>query len=438
MLREKAYRRCFFRIVIGITVLVLLLANGTGAVPVEQWNKTFGENLSDIAYSVQQTSDGGYILAGTAQSYKASRTTDAWLIKTDANGNKLWNKTFEGASDYGSLSVQEALDGGYVFAGTTNSSGDKENGWVVKTDANGSKQWEKVFGGANFDEFKSIQRTLDGGYIIAGSTQSYDTTTLIQAWLVKIDANGNEIWNKTFGTGIYYKYSAVSAKQTSDGGYIIAGNTGNPITWLIKTDSSGNQVWTKGFKESESSYAQAVDTQQTSDGGYILTGYKRLFDGTGTNVLAWLIKTDSTGNTLWNKTFGGKGVFDIVYSARQTKDGGYVLAGYTSLNNGSDGKALVIKTDANGNELWYQTLGEASMNIIQSVEQTGDGGYILAGDVSSYGPGNTDAWLVKLSSEARNRGISISKHLKERILSQKPLAPRLMYYPDYTTSPPNI
>lgn len=418
-------------------MLVLLLANGTGAVPVEQWNKTFGETVSDIAYSVQQTSDGGYVLAGTAQSYNASRTTDAWLIKTDADGNKLWNKTFEGASGDCSLSVQEAPDGGYVFAGSTNSGRD-QNGWVVKTDANGNKQWEKVFGGASFDEFKSIQRTPDGGYIIAGSTQSYDPNTLIQAWLVKIDANGNEIWNKTFGTGTYYKYSAVSAKQTSDGGYIIAGNTGYPVTWLIKTDSGGNQVWTKEFKDSESTYAQAVDTQQTSDGGYILAGYKRIFDETGTSMLAWLIKTDSAGNTLWNKKFGGNGVFDIVYSARQTKDDGYVLAGYTSLNDGSDGKALVIKTDANGNELWNKTFGEANMNIIQSVEQTGDGGYILAGDVSSYGPGNTDAWLIKLSGEARDQRISIVRHLEERVLSQKPLPPMIMHYPNHTTSPPNI
>jgi len=212
----------------------------------DEWNQTFGGSERDKAYSVRQTTDGGFILAGYTRSYGAGRT-DFWLIKTDSNGTKLWNNTFGGPDDEEAWDVQQTTDGGYILAGYTESySVDWDaDFWLVKTDSNGNGQWNRTFGGSGWDEAYSVQQTADGGYIIAGGTQSYDANW-VDFWLVKTDSNGTEQWNQTFGdTGID---EARAVQQTADGGYILAGSTESSEdwdldSWLVKTDSGGNEIW---------------------------------------------------------------------------------------------------------------------------------------------------------------------------------------------------
>jgi hypothetical protein len=355
-------------------------------------NKTFGGEGGDWARSVQQTSDGGYILAGQTGSFGAG-SYDAWLIKTDANGNKVWDKTFGGSSYDEANAVQQTSDGGYILAGETYSFGTGSyDAWLIKTDANGNKAWDKTFGGSSSDGASSVQQTSDGGYILAGSTNSYGAG-YDDAWLIKTDANGNKVWDKTFGgsSGDY----AYAVQQTSDGGYILAGYTnsygaGYIDAWLIKTDANGNKVWDKTFGGSLEDGAYAV--QQTSDGGYILAGYTRSF---GVGVWdAWLIKTDANGNKVWDKPFGGRDI-DCAYAVQQTSDGGHILAGYTLSFGAGHADAWLIKTDANGNKVWDKTFGGSSSDGAWSVQQTSDDGYILAGETSSFGDVNGDAWLIK-------------------------------------------
>ena len=204
--------------------------------------KTYGGTGYDHASSVQQTSDGGYIIVGTTHSFGAG-DLDIFLIKTDANGDRIWAKTYGGTDRDEGYSVQQTSDGGYILAGLTESFGVGGGDiFLIKTDANGNVQWAKTYGGAYWDFASSVQQTSDGGYIIAGTTRSFGAGGY-DILLIKTDANGNIIWAKTYGGAS--DEGASSVQQTSDGGYIVAGYTwsfsaGSSDIFLIKTDASGN------------------------------------------------------------------------------------------------------------------------------------------------------------------------------------------------------
>jgi hypothetical protein len=259
----------------------------------EAWRRTFGGMEADDGLLVQPTSDGGYVIAGWTYSYGAG-SGDVWLVRTDASGNKLWDKTFGGANNDDGYSVQQTSDGGYIITGNTYSYGAGDaDVWLVKTDASGNKTWDRTFGGAGDDQGNSVQQTLDGGYILAGLTTSYGAGGM-DVGLIKTDSAGNEVWDKTFGgTGTD---RGNSVRQTTDGGYVVAGNTnsygaGSGDVWLVKTDASGNKVWDRTFGGTNSDDGNSV--QQTSDGGYIIVGNT---DSYGAGLADfWLVKTGPSG-----------------------------------------------------------------------------------------------------------------------------------------------
>jgi arginine repressor len=316
--------------------------------------KTYGGTDNKWASSVQQTSDGGYIVAGYKYSFGLD-SIDIFLIKTDANGNVQWAKTYGGTSRDEAFSVQQTSDGGYIVAGITWSFGAGDyDAFLVKTDANGNIIWAKTYGGTSWDYAYSVQQTSEGGYIVAGLTRSFGAGGG-DAFLVKTDANGNIIWAKTYG-GTDYAYSV---QQTSDGGYILAGYTysfgaGGGDAFLVKTDANGNIIWAKTYGGTSDDLAYSV--QQTSDGGYIFVGETRSFGAGSFDI--FLIKTDANGNIIWAKTYGGTSS-DYAYSVQQTSDGGYIVAGRTYSFTWD---AFLIKTDANGN------IGSCS--IVRSVSPT--------------------------------------------------------------------
>jgi hypothetical protein len=365
------------------------------AFPQPAWSNTFGGSGEDHGLSVQQTSDGGYIIAGWTKSYGAGGY-DVWLVKTDSSGNVAWNRTFGGSRwDFG-YSAQQTSDGGYIVTGNTKSYGAGSfDVWLIKADSSGNMAWNRTFGGSGNDKGSSVQQTSDGGYVIAGSTTSYGAGNA-DVWLIKTDSSGDAEWNKTFG-GPPLDYGN-SVGQTSDGGYVIVCYTdsygaGSGDVWLIKTDSSGNEVWNKTFGGSGNDYGSSV--QQTSDGGYVIAGSTRSY-GAG-EVDVWLIKTDSSGNEVWNKTFGGSRD-DYGNSVGQTSDGGYIIAGETSSYLGGGGGAWLIRTDSSGNEEWNKTFGGSSSDGGSSVQQTSDGGYIFTGAIYSYEAGSYDVWLMKVAA----------------------------------------
>ena len=386
------------------------------AAPPEQWNGTFGGTQPDDANSVQQTSDGGFILAGTTTSY-GTPVCDFWLIKTDANGKEQWNRTFGEKWEpvmVGDIaySVVQTSDGGYMLAGSTTSYGSgSSDAWLIKVDTNGNEQWNKTFGGGSRDDAYSVSQTSDGGYIMVGCIRSYDPYG--DAWLIKTDANGNKQWSKTFGDK--YEDVAYSGHQTIDGGYILIGKTGSYgvgyfDAWLIKTDANGKEQWNRTFGGTEENCAYA-DTacagHQTRDGGYILAGKTGSY-GAG-YFDAWLIKTDADGKEQWNQTFGGIRD-DYVRSVQQTSDGGYILAGKIGPYMPGAIGARLIKTDADGNQQWNKVFGRCEA---YSVKQVSDGGCVLAGLIyhPDSPPVSSDVWLVKVAgaeADATLPGVSAS------------------------------
>jgi hypothetical protein len=371
--------------------------------PKEEWNKTFGGTGYDLGRSVQQTIDRGYILVGSTGSY-GEDGPDVWLIKTDANGNEQWNRTFGGIKTDDGYDVQQTTDGGYIIIGdygvyleNTTLYGDA---WIIKTDSNGNELWNKTFGGAAYDFASSGQQTTDGGFIISGATSSYGSGGN-DAWLIKTDLNGVMQWNKTYGGE--GDESGDSVQQTKDCGYIIAGDTssfgaGSSDVWIIKTDSNGNEQWNKTFGGTQQDNGFSI--RQTKDEGYIITGWTRVNDADNFDI--WLIKTDANEKELWNRTFGGD-KNDVGFSVQQTTDEGYIVAGATNIYG--TGSTWLIKTDGNGTEQWNETFGENSWG--QSVQQTNEGGYIVLGNVYPIVPGDSDVWLIKIAPEVRlNIGIN--------------------------------
>jgi len=360
------------------------------------WTRTYGGSDADRGYSVRQTDDGGYITTGYTMSMGAG-SQDVYLVKTNPNGDSLWTRTFGGSSDDYGYSVKQTNDGGYIIAGYTTSYGAGSGDfWLIKTDSQGDSLWTRTFGGEFLEESFSVQQTNDGGYIITGFTYSYGAGAA-DVCLIKTDSEGYMIWTRTFGgTGGQY---GNSVQQTEDGGYVIAGNTstGNGDVWLIKTNSQGDSLWTRSFGGS-SGDEDSKSVQQTTDGGYIIAGCTWSYGAGGHDV--WLIKTDSLGQRQWAHTFGGSNN-DYGYSVQQTTDGGYVIAG-----GAGNSDVWLIKTDPLGILQWDRTFGGSNFDQGRSVQQTTDGGYIIAGYTDSYGAGSYDIWLIRLEGERPELSLS--------------------------------
>jgi hypothetical protein len=275
-----------------------------------------------------------------------------FTLQTQGAQQVVWQKTFGGSDDDRARSVQETIDGGYVVAGYTWSSSKWEDVYILKLDANGNKLWEKTFGGSDNDGAWFIQQTIDGGYIVAGYTKSYGSGWY-DAYLLKLDGAGNKVWEKVFGGSSWDE--ARSIQQTNDGGYIVAGYTssfgaGSYDVYVLKLDTSGKEVWSKTFGGSSDDLAWSI--QQTNDGGYIVAGYTKSFGAGSEDV--YILKLDANGNKLWEKTFGGS-YDERAYRIQQTRDGGYIVAGYTSSFGVGNYDVYIIKMDANGNTGAYPT-----------------------------------------------------------------------------------
>jgi mannose/fructose-specific phosphotransferase system component IIA len=357
--------------------------------------KTIDESYDDEAFSIIQSSDGGYAVAGRTYSFGAGGP-DFYVVKLDSSGNVQWTKTIGGSAWDGASSIIQSSDGGYVVAGYTQSFG---AGWydfyVVKLDSSGNVLWAKTIGGSNYDVATSIIQSSDGGYVIAGYTRSFGAG-YVDIYVVKLDSSGNVIWTKTIGGSSGDE--AWSIIQSSDGGYVVAGRTysfgaGYDDFYVVKLDSSGNVIWTKTIGGSLTDVA--ISIIQSSDGGYVVTGGTQSF-GAGSYDI-YVVKLDSGGNVQWTKTIGGSN-WDVAWSIIQSSDGGYVVAGETRGFGAGYFDIYVVKLDSGGNVQWTKTIGGSLTDVASSIVQSSDGGYVVAGSTRSFGAGGADLYVVKMDA----------------------------------------
>ena len=384
----------------AILLTSMLMFSMVGAVSAEkppptEWEMFFGGDLWEKGNSVQQTSDGGFILLGETGSYGAG-SSDIWLVKVGRLGRQGWSKTFGGSGRESGYSVQQTSDDGFIMLGYTDSYGaGGDDFWLIRADRNGNELWNKTFGGSGRDVGLTVQQTPDGGFIMLGYTDSYGAGG-DDFWLIRADRNGNELWNKTFGGSDDDVGGPV--QLTSDGGFILLGYTDSygareGDVALIRTDRDGNELWNKTFGGSGGEGGGSV--QQTSDGGFILLGSTSSY-GAGAYD-SWLIRTDGNGNGLWSKTFGGPWD-DHGASVQQASDGGFILLGTSDIWGDYSASIVLTRTDPDGNELWTKEFGGEDGDDGNSVQLTSDGGFILLGN-ADYGYGDQDMLLVRMTSE---------------------------------------
>ena len=445
---EELMKRIYLYI---LTAGVLLLMNVSGLyaqVPAIQWDRAFGGGSDDDLHSLTETSDGGYLLGGYSyssvsgdKSEGSKGTYDYWVVKTDASGNKLWDRTFGGGSHDILRSITETTDGGYLLGGHSysSSSGDKSEDsrgesdyWLVKIDASGNKLWDRSFGGNYSEIFYSLTATSDGGFLLGGYSnspasgdKSEGSKGAYDYWIVKTDASGNILWNRTFGGNSWDQLLSLTA--TSDGGFLLGGQSLSSASgdksessshydfWVVKIDASGNKLWDRTF--GGSSIESLASLTEISDGGFLLGGYSlsnisgdKTEDSKG-SADYWVVKTDASGNMLWDKTIGGD-LADAINSLTETTDGGFLLGGMSDSpasgdkSEGSRGgyDYWVVKIDASGNKLWDKTIGGGAWDVLFSLIETIDGNFLLggysrstaSGEKSEASKGASDYWVVKL------------------------------------------
>lgn len=455
-----------------ITILFVSVINAQ--IPTIEWQKCYGgtyrEALDGNAGVIEKTINGGYIVATTTNSINGDVIgnhggLDAWVIKLDVSGNVQWQKCFGGSGDEGIYSIQQTNDGGYIMTGFAGSndgdltgvgyhkplSGAYSDIWVVKLSSVGTIQWQKCYGGWKNDRAYCIQICSDGGYIIAGSTNSTDGDVpgihgvFNDAWIIKLSSSGSIQWQKCLGGT--NQDLAFDIQNTNDGGYILVGRTeskdgdvsgwhtaGNQgyersDAWIVKLSPTGIIQWQKCLGGTGYDYAYSIFN--TDDGGYILSGYTDSNDGDVNGnkgkLDLWIVKISNIGILQWQKCIGGSEIegdynFSKSTKIQQTNDGEYIVISHTGSNNGDvtgwheayyNNNPLynplpdiwVVKLTTDGLIKWQRCLGGRGYDYACNFQQSNDGGIILLGSSTSNdgdvsgNHGSYDALIIKLSPE---------------------------------------
>ncbi|MBL7828659.1 MAG: T9SS type A sorting domain-containing protein [Saprospiraceae bacterium] len=427
-----------------VIVFYLLVMQLGVAQPNIQWQQTFGGSFIEEAYSVIEDSDGNTLITGVTASndgdvFGNHGSADYWVLKLNSQGNIIWKRLLGGSKNDIATSIDETEDGGYIVAGYSNSDdfdvsanhGGEFDGWVVKLNKFGIKEWAKAIGGSKTDMIYCVQGTSDNGCIVVGETDSPDGDVSISkgkldVWVVKMDSQGEIEWEKSFGGSEEDKASSVTA--CSDSSYLVVGETrsidgdvtnqnGSVDFWVLKLRPTGELDWQKTFGGTSADYGS--DGIQTLSGDYVITGYvgsQNSGDVTGHNQLGsfdyWVVRLDQSGNLKWQKTAGGSDA-DWARQIVQSPLGGFIVTGSTIslngdvFNNFTTPNYWLIKVSEDGELLWQKTYGGSLADRSYAIANSYGNRVIIAGytrstdgDVSGANHhGNTDFWIVKLSPE---------------------------------------
>lgn len=386
----------YLKISLILMTLICATMMARAQAPDSLWTRTYGGDRFDEAECVQETSDGGFILGGSSQTYGVNFTEDFWILKTDSDGDSVWSYINGGNRLDRCYAVIQTSDGGYAALGFTESGGlGLADVWLIKLDAAGVPLWNALYGGSGIDIGYSIVETADHGFAIAGRSTTYSNGDA-DFLFIRTDSVGTTQWIQHYGGALFDLCWSITT--TSDGGFALAGRTqsygsGNEDFWLVKTNANGDSLWSKTY--GGAGLDRGYSVSECFDGGYALAGHTFSF-GAGLSDF-WFVKTNATGDSLWSRSIGTASS-DPGYFMRQTTDGGFVLAG-VSFGGGAAADLWAVKLSATGDSVWSKRLGGAANDASYWVEQTADGGFILTGGTASSGAGNSDFYLVRLGPE---------------------------------------
>lgn len=357
------------------------------------WEKLFSGTSTDVFRSVREVPAGGYIAAGYTANF-SSNDSDAFVARMDVNGDTLWTYTYNGPLSKKDLfyKVIPTSDGGFALCGYTNSvTGNSDDLMYMKLNSNGQQEWVKFYGGSGKERGQDIIQTNDGNFTIVGYTTSAPAQ-YYDALMLRVDNNGDTLWTQIYGGATYD--DANSVKVLSDGGYIFGGQSDNPGNafdqYLVRTTSNGTPIWTKKMGTLGT---DNIESLSILPDGFILAGSSSTI--TGGDDDGYLVKTDTSGNVLWAKAYGDTAPDDF-HRVEMTTDGGFIACGTTSSYGDEDPNLWLVKTNSNGDTLWNKTYGRHNHDHGYSAEQTSDGGYIIVGHTGSFGYNFEEAYIAKV------------------------------------------
>jgi hypothetical protein len=351
------------------------------------WTRFYGGNEEEEGSYVEATPDGGYIITGTET--VTSSNYHIFLLKTDSLGNQQWYRTYNTGHAY---SVHRTSDGGFIIGGTAG--GGASLAILIKVDSLGISQWSRTYGVfGNQTICTTMQKTSDNGYILGGHwVQGTFPNSTTGIFLLKTDGLGNQQWSDIYGDASHEFASCV--QQTADGGYILVGNVGYSDfsdVYLLWTDALGNEIWSREFGGNFGQWGHCV--RQTIDGGYIIAG---VTDDSLSSLQAYLVKTDWWGNVQWSQNYGGNNV-DAGNSVRIMQDAGFIICGYTQSSPTCD--IYIVRTDSIGNLIWEENYGGTTYDEGNCIQVLEDNSFIITGYADTLGAIEPNIYLVKLEAE---------------------------------------
>ena len=405
-----------------INILVLLaIASLTNPVLATVSKSSFARTYTGPsgfeATSIQQTNDGGFIVAGLADGVGILKQT--WLLRLDSAGLILWQKAYgsmDVAADgsmagFGGPTVKDSPDGEFVVASSTMVSSDVA-AWIFKVDASGSLLWQEAFTGDGAASARSIDAAPDGGYVAVAATivpnvTFGETRTLV----VRLDENGDVMWQHIYnGSGITAAPDSIA--HTDDGGFVVVGQTFPADPWMLRLDSTGGVVWERVWEAGVGSELTSV--QETSDMGYVAAGFLWSYGQSSVSKNMVVVKLDQEGNLTWMKTYGADDLWTSGVSIQETSNGGYIVVGNTGSLRPFLASAVVIRLDSSGNILWQKNFDTSSQFNIgaYAVVETPNGKFVIAGTITIYSTPfvfqTAQAWILKLNGNGQAAGCGLA------------------------------
>ncbi len=388
---------------LGAVLALLAIPRAAPAQAYSTWAAVYAGGGAEEMEGIRQTSDGGFIITGSTDSWGDVTNGDAWVIKLDRYGSIDWQKTYGGTNDETLIDVRQTADGGYISVGWTKSFGvAKTDVWVVKLAADGTIEWQYSYGGPGQEQAWSVDLTSDGAYLVAGGTTSFGAGRS-DYWVLKLDTSGNPIWQKTYGgpkndggAGSFPEY-VVRALEDANGRYVVASESysfGSGISdiWVLQLDASGNILWQAAYGGiDEDSMWTFVES---AGGGYVVPGSTVSFSPDYSGDM-WVLKLDDAGVIQWQKVFGVAGQWDEVLTVAATSDGGSLIGGYVEQGQ-QDWDLLLLRLDGAGNALWKKFY-EYGWDWPNAMQETSNGGLVVAG-VAWPVPADLDLWVLNLDA----------------------------------------